>query len=606
MSTLVRTIAVAVCFAGAALFAQRAGEPVVLDVVVDEPAQRPAGALTAADFTVNDDGESLPIESVRLVQPPAETAPLQPISTDDDEKAAVSQGGRLVGVYVDEYHLENDAAFAVARNDLAAFIRSSLGARDLVVVLKPLDSLLSLRMSADREAAARIVESAAPRQGDYAPRSSFEQEFIAGAPARIDAARNQIALSGVSAIATQLGRFDAGRKTLIVLSNGVSPRAPNRGDAPLPALDSIARSANRSRVAIYLMRPTRATATLDDARDGSAPPRRDALEALAAQTTGFVLDGADATASGLQRVLKDATRYYLLTLTPSPRASDGRFRSVSVMLRKPQPAVRARAGYALHRPEDDVVFTPKPLPAGLKIPRRTSPLIRTWFGQSSGEGGATHIDFVWEPSPRTPGGRGPAMSPARVAMRVSTMDGVELYSGTAGPSGTDRDFGVSEPAEMAFSAKPGTLLVQMDILDLAGRALDHDVRDLIVGGFTKSLSFGTVSVFRSRSNREFRAIADGTMVAAPVASRQFSRAEHLVFRIPVSSGGAVPVVTARLLSRFGAPLRDLPVSNAPSSTNVFQVDLPLAAFASGGYMLEFSGRNSDASAIDRIEFTVTP
>jgi hypothetical protein len=39
---------------------------------------------------------------------------------------------------------------------------------------------------------------------------------------------------------------------------------------------------------------------------------------------------------------------------------------------------------------------------------------------------------------------------------------------------------------------------------------------------------------------------------------------------------------------------------------VFQVDLPLAAFASGGYMLEFSGRNSDASAIDRIEFTVTP
>jgi hypothetical protein len=102
------------------------------------------------------------------------------------------------------------------------------------------------------------------------------------------------------------------------------------------------------------------------------------------------------------------------------------------------------------------------------------------------------------------------------------------------------------------------------------------------------------------------AIADGSLMAAPVASRQFSRAEHLVFRIPVSSGGSAPVVTARLQSRFGAALRELTVSNAPSSTTVFQVDLPLAAFASGGYMLEFSARSSQGSAIDRIEFTVTP
>ena len=604
MSKFVRAIAVAAGLTGAVLFAQPAGEPVTLDIVVDETAAR-RPPLSASDFIVTDDGETLPVESVRLVQPPPETAPLPTVSSDDDEKRAVSQAGRLVGVYVDEYHLGDDAAFAVARDALAAFLRSSLGPRDLVVVLKPLDSLLSLRMSSDREAAARIVEGATPRLGDYAPRSVFEQEFIAGDPARIDTARNQIALSAVSAIATHLGRFEAGRKTLVVLSNGVSPAVPRRGDAPLPGVDSIARLANRSRVAIYLMRPSRPTASLDDSRDGSAPLRRDALEALAAQTTGFVMDGADATASGLQRVLRDASRYYLLTLAPSARASDGRFRSVSVTLRKPQPAVRARAGYALHRPDDQVRFT-RPLPEGLKIPRRTSPLIRTWFGQSAGESGATLVDFVWEPSPRVPGGRGPVVIPARVAMRVSTMDGVEVYSGSAGPSGSDRDFGISEPSQMAFSATPATLLVQMEVLDLAGRVLDRDVRDLAVAGFTKPLAFGTAAVFRSRTNREFKAIADGSLIAAPVASRQFSRAEHLVFRIPVSTGGAAPVVTARLQSRFGAALRELPVSNAPSSTTVFQVDLPLAAFASGGYMLEFSARSSLGSAIDRIEFTVTP
>jgi VWFA-related protein len=605
LSTLVRAIAVAAVLTGAVLFAQPAGEPVTLDIVVEETAaQRPP--LSAADFVVTDDGEALPVESVRLVQPLQETAALPPVSGDDDEKRAASQAGRLVGVYVDEYHLGDDEAFAVARDALAGFLRSSLGPRDLVVVLKPLDSLLSLRMSSDREAAARIVEAATPRLGDYAPRSVFEQEFIAGDPARIDTARNQIALSAVSAIAAHLGRFEAGRKTIVVLSNGVSPAVSRRGDAPLPGVDSIARSANRARVAIYLMRPSRPTASLDDSRDGSAPLRRDALEALATQTTGFVMDGADATASGLQHVLRDASRYYLLTLAPSARASDGRFRSVNVTLRKPQLAVRARAGYALHRPDDEGRVTRTTLPEGLKIPRRTSPLIRTWFGQSAGESGATLVDFVWEPSPRVPGGRGPAMTPARVAMRVSTMDGVEVYSGSAGPSGTDHDFGISEPSQMAFSATPATLLVQMEVLDLAGRVLDRDVRDLTVAGFTKPLAFGTTAVFRSRTNREFLAIADGSVVAAPVASRQFSRAEHLVFRIPVSSGGSAPAVTARLQSRFGAALRELPVINAPSSTNVFQVDLPLAAFASGGYTLEFSARSSLGSAIERIEFTVTP
>ena len=251
LSTLVRAIAVAACLAGPVLFAQPAGAPVTLDVVVEETtAQRPP--LSASDFTVTDDGEALAVESVRLVQPPPDTAPLPAVATDDDETRAVSQAGRLVGVYVDEYHLGDDNAFSVARDALARFLRSSLGPRDLVVVLKPLDSLLSLRMSSDREAAARIVEGAAPRLGDYAPRSVFEQEFIAGDPARIDTARNQIALSAVSAIATHLGRFEAGRKTLIVLSNGVSPAVPRRGDAPLPGVDSIARSANRSRVAILL------------------------------------------------------------------------------------------------------------------------------------------------------------------------------------------------------------------------------------------------------------------------------------------------------------------------------------------------------------------
>jgi len=136
--------------------------------------------------------------------------------------------------------------------------------------------------------------------------------------------------------------------------------------------------------------------------------------------------------------------------------------------------------------------------------------------------------------------------------------------------------------------------------------LDRDVRDLNVPTFRGPIALGTAAVFRTRSAREFRAVADGSANAAPVASRQFSRAEHIVVRIPVMSPDAEPTVGVRLQSRVGGPLRDLAISPAPGSQNLWQVDLPLASFASGTYMLEFTARNSLGSAIDRVEFTVTP
>jgi len=186
------------------------------------------------------------------------------------------------------------------------------------------------------------------------------------------------------------------------------------------------------------------------------------------------------------------------------------------------------------------------------------------------------------------------------------MDGAEIFSGASGPSVHDANLVPDSAPQMVFSVRPGTFLVQMDVLDAAGRVLDRDVRDLTVPTFRGPIAFGTAAVFRSRSAREFRAVADGSAIAAPVASRQFSRAEHIIVRIPVMSPDAEPTVNVRLQSRVGGPLRDLEISRAPGSPNLWQVDVPLASFASGSYMLEFNARSSLGSTIDRVEFTVTP
>jgi hypothetical protein len=90
-----------------------------------------------------------------------------------------------------------------------------------------------------------------------------------------------------------------------------------------------------------------------------------------------------------------------------------------------------------------------------------------------------------------------------------------------------------------------------------------------------------------------------------VAARRFSRAEHLLVRMPVEdAGNRTAVVTATLQSRFGATLRQLDVIRRDRSTA--DVQLPLAGLASGGYALAFEARDGDASARTTVDFVVIP
>jgi hypothetical protein len=330
------------------------------------------------------------------------------------------------------------------------------------------------------------------------------------------------------------------------------------------------------------------------------------LASLAAQTTGFVIEGGHASPEGLQRVLREASRYYLLTLAPVDDAVDGRFRGVTVAIRRAGVTARARSGYENPRPDRSRLSATRSRPDGLKVPRRTSALIRTWFGQARAADGRTRIEFVWEPAPRVPGVRNPPAVPSRVSVAVTTMDGAPVYSGVVNPAGHEAIVASTDRPELTFEAVPGTLLVQMEVLDSAGRVLDRDVRDLVVAGFTQPLGFGTAAVYRARTLRDIRAIAAQGGDVSPVASRQFSRAEYLVIRVPLIGRDAQPLVTARLQSQFGTTLRELPVSAVAGAPDVAQVDLSLAPLASGGYVVEFRADSGGRPSASRVEFIVTP
>jgi VWFA-related protein len=83
---------------------------------------------------------------------------------------------------------------------------------------------------------------------------------------------------------------------------------------------------------------------MKDASEGST--------GLALDTGGFVVENRNDLGTGFARIGMESRSYYLLGYVPTNRATDGRFRSITVKLARPDMVVRARRGYFAPGPDD--------------------------------------------------------------------------------------------------------------------------------------------------------------------------------------------------------------------------------------------------------------
>jgi VWFA-related protein len=585
--------------------------PATLDVIVRDARGRDVETLTAADFVVTENGTPVPVSRSRFVKIGGGDGGAARRVTSAGASAEQRAGGdaRLFGIYLDEFHVTPGARADEARETLARWVLEALGPDDLVIVLRPLDSLLSIDISDNREAAARVIRSFAPRRGDYSPRTAFERDFIAGAPANVDTARAQITASSLHALVTRMSRIASQRKTLLVFSEGLDRAGVRRRDGELPGLDSVAVAANRVHVSVYPI----------DTSDGSLPAdasadvtrSRERLDVLARETGGEVIGRRGPVVDGLARALRDASGYYSLSLSPASERPDGRLHAVEVSLRRTAPGTTLRPRKGYWSPSEAEIRPAAPLPSVLPVPstrlvaRRTSPLIRPWFGLSKGADGSRRVDFVWEPVPRTPGDRTVRPVPARIALSVTSADGTPLFSGVVSPTSPALAPAPGTPSRVSFVSPAGRLLVEMAIEDASSRVIDHDVRDLAVNPLDGPVNMGTVEVLRARTAREQAALL-ADPYAAPVADRSFRRTERLILRLPVFAQRGVPQVTVRLLSDIGGPMRALEATLLPGREGVYQVDVPLSPYASGAYAVEFQARTTEGSVSERLPFRIVP
>jgi VWFA-related protein len=583
---MVRAAAVLVALAlTLSIGAADSGTQVTLDLVAADARGRSIEGLTPADLDVSEGGVAVPVSSVQLVR--ASGTPGQELPP------------RVVGIFLDEFHVSPGASADSVRDSLLAFVSEALGPSDLSAVVKPLDSLVDITLTADRAKAIEAIRGFTPRRGDYTPRTQFEREFIAGSEARVRAARAHSSAAAVTARTGAAGRAPAPRKTVFVVTEGISRTAGRRGDNVLPGLDSAAAAANRAHVAIYPIDMTAGPMPSSGHGGPSAAQQEEALAQaalvrLAASTSGQIIAHAQ-VAGGLRQALGDGSSYFVVTLNPPVAPGDGRLHDVAVTAKSPAVRLRARAAYWLPMPAP----VPKPPDfgdaAGLR--RRTSPLIQTWFGMVQRSRESTQVSFAWEPSPAaettTVRGRTAPSPPVRIKMSVTALDGTRLFEGDVDPS-----------TRVTFDAHPGRALVQLSIEDVAARIIDQEVRELAIAAYTDRGAIGAPEILRARTARDLRELRDNPE-APPTTGRRFSRAETLLVRIPIVGRPDAPPA-AQLVSALGSTLRDLRPAPLSTREGVYEIALPLAALASGEYAIEIRASVGGHRLEDRFPFRVTP
>jgi VWFA-related protein len=507
--------------------------PVHVDAVAEDARGRPVETLRAEDFEVIENGAPRVVTAVQFVKadgalPAGEATPAIETLADEQFQAARA-GTRLFAIFLDEYHVGPDAA-ALARARLTEFVERSLGPRDLVLVVKPLDSLLTLRVTRDRAAILDRIAGFEGRKGQYEPRSALETSLFAGNRARADAVRVQVVISALNAMSMHLGRLNVARKALLFVSEGFQPPPRRRGEGALPTVDAVVRTANRAAVSMYALDPR--------VLGGAAvvpTDERAVLTTLAAETDGVAILSSAAVNTAFNRAVRDISGHYVLTLDGTDHQDGGRFHPVEIRVRRAGVTVRARKGYWSATPDD--LFhttmaararTPPPPPF---LPRRASPLIRPWFGLTRTEAGNPAVTFVWEPADRVPGERGRPTPPARIQFKAIAPDGTTIFEGAARPAAAT--LGPPDvPARLVFPAPAGRIRIEMAIQDAATRVLDTDVRDVLVRPLAGPVALSTPQVLRSRTAREHTSLG-ADPEAVPVASRQLIRLEGEWVRVGV-------------------------------------------------------------------------
>ena len=313
-------------------------ELVRVDVSVLDGRGRPVPNLTAADFSLTDDGVPQAIQTFRMLKMHGAAGPdddltltIEPRRGRDHELAR--DDVRLFLVFWDEFHIAPDPEGKLLRDDLVRFIRDGFGATDLVAIMDPWTHTGDLVFSRDRYRLANEITMRRGRRGVYLPPRNAAEENHLRLREGPEYARSLVAVSALKAAALHLGTLRESRTTILYVGGEFSV---GRGTDSFDAAQDVIEAANASNVAIYSIDPQGLRVRGSNFRNG--------MLASIAHNTGGESFLSNSPAMALGRAVSQSTITYLLGYSPTPPRQDGRFHEIKVKVKGPW-QVRARTGY---------------------------------------------------------------------------------------------------------------------------------------------------------------------------------------------------------------------------------------------------------------------
>ena len=359
----------------------RAGVDLVhLDVSVLDRDRRPVKGLTAADFTILEDGKPQQVVAFSSVDLPDPAPPSTPWMRDvapDVRRNTELAERRLVTIVMDDATMPFDQVMIKSAREIGRLVVEKLGPNDLAAVVYTRDNRNAQEFTSDRARLLKAVESF-----EYAGRQVGLPGNAAAVLAVAESPAFFASVGTIRRVAETLASLPQRRKAVVFVTVGVPASVEaaaeivmagggQRGATETGAvmrqvfqqMRETYRQAQLANVNIYPVSPAgvggMAALVQTERMKGSYVPDYetpanylDFLVGMAENTGGRAFPERNEFATALTQVFLENGSYYLLGFSSALAARDGKHHRIEVKTNRPGVTVRTRSGYYSERPAD--------------------------------------------------------------------------------------------------------------------------------------------------------------------------------------------------------------------------------------------------------------
>ena len=331
-----------------------------LDVSVLDGNRRPVRGLTAADFTILEDGKPQRLETFSAIDIPDPVEPTAPWIDDvapDVRTNEEVKDRRLFLIAIDDATVVPDPLALKNVKEIAHGVIDRLSATDLAAVMFSRDNRNSQDFTSDKSRLRAAVES-------------FTVGFEVGGP--IQQLWMLYAVTTLRNAIESFAELPDRRKTIVLISTGV-PFSTASAAKPISAtpdqipyaqatrqtqltlkdrLMELFTAAQRANVNVYAMDPCGRRPFETDSPCTESSDKMDYLVQIAAQTGGRPVVNIGDFNPGLDSMFVENGSYYLLAYQSTNPKRDGTLRQLQVKVKRSGVTVRTRSGYQAPREND--------------------------------------------------------------------------------------------------------------------------------------------------------------------------------------------------------------------------------------------------------------